>query len=92
MEPETLRAEHSMPESQKRSTLMNTINISFGLLLALFAILLFYKMRKLKPQIAGYGSQRMCSSCGLITSRLKACCVECGKSLTPVSVAPILEK
>ena len=68
---------------------MSTISISFS---ALFQILLLYKMRKLKPQVAGFGSQRMCPSCGLITSRLKACCLECGKSLTAVSVTPILEK
>jgi predicted amidophosphoribosyltransferase len=71
---------------------MNAISISLGLLIALFTILLLYKMRKLKPQIAGYGSQMMCPSCGLITSRLRACCLECGKALTAVSVAPILEK
>jgi hypothetical protein len=71
---------------------MSVISISFGLLIALFAILLLYKMRKLKPQVAGYGSQRMCPSCGLITSRLKACCLECGKSLTAVSVTPVFEK
>ena len=71
---------------------MNAISISFGLLIALFTILLLHRMRKLKPQIAGYGSRRMCPSCGLITSRLKACCLECGKSLTAVSVTPILEK
>jgi hypothetical protein len=57
---------------------MSAISISFGLLIALFACLLLYK---LKPQIAGFGSQRMCPSCGLITSRLKARCLECGQSL-----------
>jgi hypothetical protein len=71
---------------------MSAISISVGLLIALFAILLLYRMRKLKPQIAGYGSQRMCPSCGLITSRLKACCLECGQSLTAVNVIPILDK
>ncbi len=71
---------------------MSAISISFGLPIALFAILLLYRMRKLKPQIAGFGSQRMCPSCGLITSRLKACCLECGQSLTAVSVIPILDK
>ena len=71
---------------------MTAISISSGLLIALFATLLLYKMRKLKSQVAGYGSQRMCPSCGLITSRLRACCLECGKSLTTVSVTPILEK
>jgi hypothetical protein len=65
---------------------MNAISISFGALIALFVILLLNKMRKPKSQVAGYGSQRMCPSCGLITSRLRACCLECGKSLTTVSV------
>lgn len=69
---------------------MNAISIS-SVLIALFAILLLYAMRKLKPRVAGYGSQRMCPSCGLITSRLRACCLECGKSLTAVSVTPILK-
>jgi hypothetical protein len=69
---------------------MSAISISFSLLLALFTILLLYRMRTLKPQIAGFGSQRMCPSCGLITSRLKACCLECGQSLT--AVTSILEK
>jgi len=71
---------------------MNATTFSFGLLIVLFAILLLHRMRKLKPQIAGYGSQTMCPSCGLITSRLTACCLECGKPLTGVSVTPILER
>jgi hypothetical protein len=71
---------------------MSAISISFGLLIVLFAVPLLYWLRKLKPQIAGYGSQRMCPSCGLITSRSKACCLECGQSLTAVSVTPVLEK
>ena len=70
---------------------MSAISISFGLLIALVGVLVFYRMRKLPP-IAGYGSQRMCPSCGLITSRSKACCLECGQSLTAVSVTPVLEK
>ena len=64
---------------------MSATSISFGLLVVLFTLLLLYRMRKLKPQIAGFGSQRMCPSCGLITSRLKAYCLECGKSLTAAS-------
>jgi len=60
---------------------MSATSISFGLLVALFAIMMLYGMRRLKPQIAGFGSQRMCPSCGLITSRFKARCLECGKSL-----------
>ena len=63
---------------------MNATSISLGLLIVLFTILLFDRMRKLKPQVAGYGSQRMCPSCGLITSRLKASCLECGKPFTAV--------
>jgi len=69
---------------------MSATSIYFSLLIVLFAILMIYKMRTLKPQGPGYGSQRMCPSCGLITSRLKACCLECGQSLTAVSVTPIL--
>ena len=65
---------------------MSATSVFFGLVIALFAILLVYKARRLKPQIAGFGSQRMCPSCGLITSRSKASCLECGKSLTAVSV------
>ena len=80
------------PPHLKRSTLMNATSISFGLLVALFAILLLYKIRKPRPQVAGYGSQRMCPSCGLITSRFKACCLECGMSLRAVSVTPVFEK
>ena len=61
---------------------MSPTSIFVGLLIALFAILLVYKTRsRLKPQIAGFGSQRMCPSCGFITSRLKERCLECGKSL-----------
>lgn len=37
-----------------------------------------------KPQIAGFGSQRMCPSCRLITSRSKEFCLECGKSFLAV--------
>jgi hypothetical protein len=71
---------------------MNATSFSFGLLIVLFTILLLRRMHKLKPPIAAYGLQRMCPYCGLITSRLKPCCLECGKSLTSVSVTPILEK
>ena len=67
---------------------MGAIRITFGLLIATFAILLLYKIRMLKPQVTGYGLQRMCPYCGLITSRLKAHCLECGRSLIAVSVLP----
>jgi hypothetical protein len=82
----------SNQESPSRSTSINATSFSFGLLIVLFTILLLHRMHKLKPRIAGYGSQRMCPYCGLITSRLEPCCLECGKSLTSVSVTPILEK
>jgi hypothetical protein len=63
---------------------MNAVSVSFGLLMVLFTILLLRSMRKLKPQAARVGSQRMCPSCGLITSRLKADCMECGQPLAVV--------
>ncbi len=67
---------------------MNAINVSFGLFIVLLTILLAHLlaqwMRKLSPQVAGSGSQRMCPSCGLITSRLKASCLECGKPFAEV--------
>jgi hypothetical protein len=59
---------------------MSAASIFFALLIALFTILMLYRMGRLKPQIAGIRSQRMCPSCGLITSRLRTCCLECGKS------------
>jgi hypothetical protein len=62
---------------------MNATSIWFGLIV-LFTILLLHWRRKLKPQIIGFQSQRMCPSCGLITSRRKACCIECGKPFTAV--------
>ena len=73
-----------MRNAPRKVAFMNATSIFVGLLIVLFTIKLLYKMRKLKPQIAGYGTQRMCPSCGLITSRLKACCLECGKPLTAV--------
>lgn len=57
---------------------MNAISICVSLLVALVALVLVNTMRKLRPEIAASGSQRMCPSCGLITSRSEACCLECG--------------
>jgi hypothetical protein len=37
----------------------------------------------LKPGGRDFQSQRMCPFCGLITSRYKTCCLECGKLLNP---------
>jgi len=36
------------------------------------------------PEIAGYGSQRMCRSCGAITACSKPFCLECGVLLPAV--------
>ena len=68
---------------------MSAISTHVGLLIAVLAIML-HPRRKVKPETAAYGSQRMCPACGLITSRLEACCLECGKSLTAVSVTQIV--
>ena len=67
---------------------MNAASVSFGLLMVLFAILLLRWMLKPKLQAARLGSLRMCPSCGLITSRLKARCMECGKPLAVVYSTP----
>jgi hypothetical protein len=80
------------PPQVWKDTLLNSTSISFGLLVALLAIPLLRKIHKPKPPIAEYGSQRMCPSCGLITSRSKAYCLECGQSLTTVNVTQIIEK
>ena len=39
------------------------------------------------PHAREVQSQRMCPFCGLITSRSKAICLECGKSLAGVQLA-----
>jgi hypothetical protein len=69
---------------QERVAFMNGTSIFIGLLIVLFTILLLHGMRKAKAQVARSGSQRMCPHCGLITSRLKARCLECGKPFTKV--------
>jgi hypothetical protein len=56
---------------------MSANGVFAGLLIGLFTLLVLYWARRLKPQIAGAGSQRMCPACGLITSRFKARCLEC---------------
>jgi len=69
------------PDSTE-ATRMNAIGIFGGLLAVILAIALvmFLRMRRLTPQMAGYGAQRMCPACGLITPRSKTGCVECGKA------------
>jgi predicted amidophosphoribosyltransferase len=63
---------------------MNATSISLGLLIVLLTIFLAHWMRRLKPQLAGFQSQMMCPSCGLVTARLRARCLECGKPLSVV--------
>lgn len=60
---------------------MNETAVLVVLVTGLCVLLFRYWTRRLKPQTAGAGSQRMCPACGLITSRLKAHCLECGKLL-----------
>jgi hypothetical protein len=44
----------------------------------------FVRSIEVHPQIAVYGSQRMCLSCGAITARSKPFCLECGELLPAV--------
>ena len=74
----TVDSERSVQNSPGRVALVNVTSISIGLLVVIFTILLVHWMLKVKPQITGFQLQRICPSCGLITSRLKARCLECG--------------
>jgi len=62
---------------------MNALSISVSVLIVLFTILLLAWRRGLKPQIVGLRSQRICPSCGLITSRVNPRCLECGVASIP---------
>src|SRR6266700_1287772 len=66
------------------SLLMNATGAFLGLLIVLFMIVLLRWRRKMKPQLAQAGLQRMCPHCGLITSRVKSSCLACGKAFTAV--------
>jgi hypothetical protein len=68
----------------RKGTLVNATIMSLGVLIFLFTILLFRSLRHAKPQLARDGAQRMCPHCGLITSRTKRSCLECGKPFTAV--------
>jgi len=70
---------------------MSAISICASLLIALFTMLVLCRTRK-APQMAAYGSQTMCPSCGLITSRLDERCLECRQPLRPVQVTMTVEK
>jgi hypothetical protein len=63
---------------------MNAVGIGAALLVVVVALVVAYRVRRIKPQKAGYASQRMCPACGLITPRAKAACMECGKVLVSV--------
>lgn len=65
---------------------MHVIGICVGVLVAVFAVVMTYRTRRIRPQMAGYASQRMCPACGLITPRAKAACLECGKVLVSAPV------
>jgi len=43
-------------------------------------------LEMLKPRTQEVRSQRVCPFCGLITPRAKRVCLECGKSLSAVSL------
>jgi hypothetical protein len=62
---------------------MNALSIPVSVLIVLFTILLLAWRRGLKPQVVGLRSQRMCPSCGLITSRVNPRCLECGVASIP---------
>src|SRR5579864_3040502 len=54
--------------------------------LAFFADLFTRMLAILKPRDRDFASQRMCPFCGLITSRSKRFCLECGKPLKGIQV------
>jgi predicted amidophosphoribosyltransferase len=68
---------------------MNATAVFVGLLIVLLTILLLHRTPTQKPQTARYGTQMICPSCGLITSRLKPCCMECGKPLIRVAYSTV---
>ena len=74
-------------DSRERGS-MNAIGIGVSLLAVVFVFWLFYRMQRLKLQVAGFASQRMCPACGLITPRSKAACLECGTPFLNAWIAP----
>lgn len=59
---------------------------SLGRRLASARRLLGTLLAMFKPRREEVRSQRMCPYCGLITPRAKRVCLECGKSLSAVSL------
>jgi len=76
-------------KTRERFVPMHASSFFIGFIVVLLAILWLRARRTQEPRIAGYGTQRMCPSCGLITSRLKPCCLECGKSLIAVEYSAV---
>jgi len=87
-----MREEHDrwqFEHSKKGRRLYERNSLFVGLLIVLLTTLLLHSTHKQKPRIARYGTQMICPSCGLITSRLKPCCMECGKPLTRVAYSTV---
>jgi hypothetical protein len=53
---------------------------------ALLALMVETLRKPFAKKAGGFGSQRMCPFCGLITPRTKQSCLECGKSLRGVRI------
>jgi hypothetical protein len=53
---------------------------------ALLALIVESLRKLFAKESDGFGSQRMCPFCGLITPRAKQSCLECGKSLRGIQV------
>jgi len=68
-----------------RSMALRRFRNRFRRWLAALADSFMKRSEVLKPTNQDCGSQRMCPFCGLITSRSKRCCLECGKPLGGVT-------
>jgi hypothetical protein len=68
------------PEANER--LMSAVNILVGLVLALLVFLAVYVRRKIEAAVSLSGITEDVSQLRGITSRSKAACLECGKTLT----------
>ena len=59
------------------------MNRLFGRVQAMLVFIADWLKSLLGRNRRDFASQRMCPFCGLITSRSKTCCLECGKLLKP---------
>ena len=80
----SLKGESS--EGKSMEPVLPPFHTPFRRRLAFFTDLLTKLIVRLKSRPRDFGSQRMCPFCGLITSRSKRLCLECGKSLTGVQL------